>query len=62
MGKDVFERDRTGLTKNGKKRPWCNGPLILTLIAATTGNNKAGELSTLPRNLRTVISMPILMK
>ena len=27
MGKDEFGRERTGLTKNGKKQPWCNGPL-----------------------------------
>ena len=29
MGKDGKGRERTGLTKNGTERPWCNGPLTL---------------------------------
>ena len=28
-GKDEFGRERTGVTKNGQKRPWCNGPVTL---------------------------------
>ena len=44
LGKDGFGWDRTGLTKNGKKWPWCNGPLTSlscqTLRSLATGRTQ----------------------